>query len=144
VILSEIKVETNKILCLSRNLKQCTLLESDDKLQQVKNFTYLGWRSQMMEDGKKKLIQELVKQTQLCVNLIKRKLSNTAEVSVFKSVFFAILTYRHESWVMNERVISRVQAADMDVRKDGKTDIFFFLEIGCKNQTFLKNPKSAF
>jgi len=98
----------------------------------------------MMEDGKKKLIQELVKQTQLCVNLIKRKLSNTAEVSVFKSVFFAILTYRHESWVMNERVISRVQAADMDVRKDGKTDISFFLEIGSKNQTFLKNPKSSF
>jgi len=45
----------------------------------------------------------------------KRELSNTAELSVFKSVFVPILTYGHESWVMIERILSQVQAAEMGI-----------------------------
>ena len=43
----------------------------------------------------------------------KRELSNTAELSVFKSVFVPILSYGHESFVMTEDMLSRVQAAEM-------------------------------
>jgi len=43
----------------------------------------------------------------------KRELSNTAKLSVFKSVFVPILTYGHESWVMTEKILSQVQAAEM-------------------------------
>jgi len=43
----------------------------------------------------------------------KRELSNTAKLSVFKSVFLPTLTYGHESWVMTERILSQVQAAEM-------------------------------
>jgi len=43
----------------------------------------------------------------------KRQLSNTANLSVFKSVFVPILTYDPESWVMTEIIISQVQAAEM-------------------------------
>jgi len=32
--------------------------------------------------------------------VIKRELSNTAKLSIFKSVFVPILTYCHESWVI--------------------------------------------
>jgi len=32
----------------------------------------------------------------------KRELSNTAKLSVFKLVFVPILTYGHESWIMND------------------------------------------
>jgi len=42
------------------------------------------------------------------------ELSNTAKLSVLKSVFVQILTYGHESWVMTERTLSQVQAADME------------------------------
>jgi len=45
----------------------------------------------------------------------KRELSNTAELSVFKSVFVPILTYGHESWVMIERILSQVQASEMGI-----------------------------
>jgi len=41
--------------------------------------------------------------------------SNIAKLSVFKSVFFAILTCGHKSWVMTERILSQVQAAEMGV-----------------------------
>jgi len=43
----------------------------------------------------------------------KRELSNTAKLSVFKSVFIPIFTYGYESWVMTERILSEVQAAEM-------------------------------
>ena len=51
----------------------------------------------------------LVKQTQFCVP---RELSNTAKLSVFKSVFVPILSHGHESWVMTKRVLFQVQVAD--------------------------------
>jgi len=53
----------------------------------------------------------------------KRELSNAAKLSVFKSIFFPILTYDHESWVMTEGVQSQVQAAEMGFlpKHDGVT-----------------------
>jgi len=43
----------------------------------------------------------------------KREFSNTAKLSVFKSVFMPILTYAHESWVMAERAQSQVRTAEI-------------------------------
>ena len=43
----------------------------------------------------------------------KREQSNQAELSVFKSLYYPTLTYGHEIWVLNERLSSRVQAAEM-------------------------------
>jgi len=40
----------------------------------------------------------------------KRELSNTANLSVFKSIFVPILTCGHKSWVMTERILTQVQA----------------------------------
>jgi len=40
----------------------------------------------------------------------KRELSNTAKLSVFKSIFFPILAYDPESWIMTERILIQVQA----------------------------------
>jgi len=36
----------------------------------------------------------------------KRELSNTAKLSVFKSIFVPTVTCGHESWVMTERALS--------------------------------------
>ena len=44
---------------------------------------------------------------------MKRKLSKTAKLSIFKAVFVPILTYGHESWRMTERGRSQVQASEM-------------------------------
>jgi len=43
----------------------------------------------------------------------KRELSNTATLSVFKSIFVPILTYGHESWLVTERILTQVQAPKM-------------------------------
>ena len=43
----------------------------------------------------------------------KQELSNTAKLSVFKSVSVQILTYGYESWAMTQIILSQVLAADM-------------------------------
>jgi len=42
----------------------------------------------------------------------KREVSNAAKLSVFESIFVPILTFGHGSWVMIERMLSQVQAAE--------------------------------
>jgi len=68
-----------------------------------------------MKGRTRSLIHRLVKQTVLHEFyhsvVIKRVLSNTATLSVFKSVFVPLLIYGHESWVMTEGVMSQAQAA---------------------------------
>ena len=43
----------------------------------------------------------------------KWELSNTAKLSIFKSVFIPILTDGHENWVITERILTQVQASEM-------------------------------
>ena len=45
--------------------------------------------------------------------VLKRELCTKAKPSIFRSVYVLILTYGHECWIMNEKVRSRVQAAEM-------------------------------
>ena len=45
--------------------------------------------------------------------VMKRELSKKEKLSIFKAVFFPILTYGHESWVMTERMRSQVHASEM-------------------------------
>ena len=45
--------------------------------------------------------------------VLKRELCTEAKLSMFRSVYVPVVTYGHESWVINEKVRSRVQAAEM-------------------------------
>jgi len=70
-----------------------------------------------MEDGTRRLIHGWVKQTQFCVDFYRsvvtnREFSNTVKVLVVTSVNVPILTCCHQSWVMTESVLSKVQTAE--------------------------------
>jgi len=45
--------------------------------------------------------------------ITKWELSNTALLSIFKSVFIPILTYGNEYWVITEGILTQVQASEM-------------------------------
>ena len=45
--------------------------------------------------------------------VLKRELCTKAKLFIFRSVYVPILTYGHECWIMNEKVRSRVPAAEM-------------------------------
>jgi len=76
-------------------------------LQQVEKFKYLG--VVFTSDGRRNeeidkwigkanaVLRELYRSV-----VTKQELSNTAKLSVFKSVFVPILTFVHKSWVVTE------------------------------------------
>ena len=45
--------------------------------------------------------------------VIKRELSKTGTLSIFRTVFVPVLTYGHEYWAMTERIQSQVQEFEM-------------------------------
>ena len=47
--------------------------------------------------------------------ILKGELCTRAKLSIFRSVYVPILTYGHECWIINEKVRSRVQAAEMGI-----------------------------
>jgi len=82
----------------SRNPRQCTLQISGNTLQQVEKFKYLG--VVFTSDGRRnKEIDTRIGEANaalcepFCSVVTKRELSNTAKLSVFKSVFVPIFTY---------------------------------------------------
>jgi len=106
------------ILCLARNPRLCMVQISGNTVKQVDKFKYL--RVAITSDGRryKELDTRIGKSNTVLRELYrsvttKRELSNTAKLSVFKSVFVPILTYGHDSWVMTERVLSQVQVVEM-------------------------------
>jgi len=51
---------------------------------------------------------------EMCCSVVtKREISNTAKFSDLKSVFVPMLTCGHESWVANEKILSKKQTAEM-------------------------------
>ena len=114
------KISTAKteVLHLSRNPGQCSLQVRGTALKQVEKFKYLG--VVFTSDGKQNeeldirigKASAVMRELQRSV-VMKRELSKSAKLAVFKTIFIPILTYGHESWILTERVRSQVQAAEM-------------------------------
>ena len=87
-------------------------------MKQVKKFKYLGvaFTSDGRQDeeldiriGKASAVMRALHYSVV----IKRELSKTATLSIFKTIFIPILAYGHESSVMTKRVRSQLQASEM-------------------------------
>ena len=107
-----------RLLCLSSNPMQCMRQVSGNTLQQVEKFKYLGvvftsgGRRSEEIDIRVGKANAVLREFYWSV-VRKRELSNTAKLSVFKSVVVPILTYGHAFWVMTERISTQVQAPNM-------------------------------
>ena len=110
--------ELAKVLWLSRQPKQCSLQLDGVPLKQSEKFKYLGVSS--TSDGRQNSELDIrigkasavMRQLHRSV-VLKRELCTKAKLSIFRSVYVPILTYGHECWILNEKVRSRVQAAEM-------------------------------
>jgi len=63
--------ENTEVLCLPTSPRQCVLHVSDNTLQQLEKFKYLGVVADLpvTEGGARRLIHGLAKLTQFCVSL---------------------------------------------------------------------------
>ena len=113
--ISTIKTEN---MCLFRQPKQCSLLIDGVPIKQSEKFKYLG--VSFMIDGRQNSELDIrigktsavIRQVHRSV-VLKRELCTRARLSIFRSVYVPILTYGRECWIVNEKVRSRVQAAEM-------------------------------
>ena len=114
------KISTSKTetMCLYRQPKQCSLQINGVSLKQSEKFRYLG--VSFTSDGRQNSeldirigkASEVMHQLHRSV-ILKRELCTKTKLSIFRSVYVPILTYGHECWIMNEKVRSRVQAAEV-------------------------------
>ena len=101
------------ILCLFANPRQCVRQVSGNTFQQVETFKYLGVACVCRKAQPQEIDTRIGKANAVLRELYrsvatKRELSNTAKLSVFKSIFVTILTCGHKSWVMTERMLNQV------------------------------------
>ena len=116
-----IKISTTKteFMCLSRLPKQCSFQIGGVPLKQSEKFKNLG--VSFTSDGRRNSELDIrigkagTVMHQLHRSMVlKQKLCIRAKPSIFRSVYVPILTYGHECWITNEKVGSRVQAAEME------------------------------
>ena len=113
------KIRATKTMCLSRQPKQCSLQIDGVPLKPSEKFKYLGvsFTSDRRQNseldiriGKASAVMRQLHQSVV----LKRELCTKAKLlSIFRSAYVPILTYGHECWIMNEKVRSLVQAAEM-------------------------------
>ena len=86
-------------------------------LQQTEKFKYL--EVTFSSDGRQDELDTHIGKTSAVIHqlyqsvVLKQEQCTKAKLSFFRSVFFAILSYGHEYWIMTERVRSQVQADKM-------------------------------
>jgi len=99
---TKIGSEKVEVICLLGHSSQCFLQVNGHTLQQVETFKYLGVVFTRDESRNKGIDTRVGKTNTLlrelyCSVVTKRELSKTAKLSLFKSIFVAILTCGHES-----------------------------------------------
>ena len=105
-------------MCLSRQTKQCSFQIDGVPLKQSEKFKYRG--VSFTSDGRQNSELDIhigkasavMRQLHRSV-VLKRGLCTRAKLSIFRSVYVPILTCGHKCWIRNEKVRSRVQAAEM-------------------------------
>ena len=97
--------------------KQCSLQTNGVPLKQSQKFKNLlvsftndGRQNSELDIriGKASAVMRLLHRSEV----LKRQLCSWAKLSIFRSVYVPILTYDHECWIMNEKMKSRVPAAE--------------------------------
>uniref|UniRef100_A0A8C6NQZ4 Reverse transcriptase domain-containing protein n=1 Tax=Nothobranchius furzeri TaxID=105023 RepID=A0A8C6NQZ4_NOTFU len=113
--ISSSKSET---MVLIRKRVECLLRVRDEVLSQVEEFKYLG----VLFTSEGKLECEIdrwigaasaVMRALYRSVVVKRELSQKANLSIYRLIYVPTLTYGHELWVVTERTRLRIQAAEM-------------------------------
>ncbi|KAK3549447.1 hypothetical protein QTP86_001448 [Hemibagrus guttatus] len=103
----------SEAMVFDRKKVACTLQVGGEFLPQVEEFKYLG----VLFPSEGRMDREIdrwigaaaaVMQSMYRSVVVKKELSRKAELSIYQSIYVPTLTYRHELWVMTERIRSRI------------------------------------
>ena len=117
----KLKVNWSKTntMVFSRVPTECNMVIDGEKVKNIKETVYLGVK--LCEDGKTEgEVERRIGMTLQAVGAMKkvyesREVSREAKVTVYEAVVIPTLSYGCETWVLNERGKSRLQATEMRV-----------------------------
>ena len=117
----KLKVNWSKTntMVFSRVPTECNMVIDGEKVKNIKETVYLGVK--LCEDGKiEGEVERRIGMTLQAVGAMKkvyesREGSREAKVTVYEAVVIPMLSYGCETWVLNERGKSRLQATEMRV-----------------------------
>ena len=113
-----ISTSKSEAMVLSSKVVDYLLQVGNVFLPQMKEFKYL-WVLFTSEGMMGREIDQRVGAAGVALHVLhhmvvtKKELSRKVKLSIYRSVFVPTLTYGHEQWVINKRMRSRVQAAEM-------------------------------
>ena len=124
----KINAKKTKTMLVNRETKTHSLKLGREQLEQVKSYKYLG----VMINSEGKLREEISQRIQKATAVYnhlgkafvsKKELTTKTKMAVFNTVFCPTLLYGSETWTLDSREYSRVQAAEMKYlrRVVGKT-----------------------
>lgn len=114
------KINSNKtkVMMVARETEEIDIKLREEKIQQVTQYKYLGVtieNSGRQETDIEERIDKTVKTYHaIRASFIKKKeISKGTKMTIFKTIFRPILTFGSESWVLNRRLESKLQAVEM-------------------------------
>ena len=123
-----INSKKTKTMVISREYKQHSIKIGDDTLEQVDTYKYLGVMIKSNGSQKEEINHRIGKANKVYGQLgnafvNKRELTIKTKMSIFNSIYCPTLLYGSESWTLDSRDKSRLQAAEMKYlrRAVGKT-----------------------
>ena len=123
-----INAKKTKTMVIGRETRKHKIKLGQDMLEQVDSYKYLGVIIEANCGLKEEINQRIGKATKVYGQLgytfiSKRELTTKTKMSIFNSIYCPTLTYSSESWSLDNRDKSRLQAAEMKFlrRSIGKT-----------------------
>ncbi|KAJ3655554.1 hypothetical protein Zmor_014678 [Zophobas morio] len=114
----KINVEKTKVMAIGKQTKQINISINGRKLEQVKHFNYLGVTiddTGRQEADNTERIEKCNKLYYAINNTFinKREISQKTKMSVYKTIYLPTLTYGCETWVLSQKMKSRLEANEM-------------------------------
>lgn len=114
----KMNMQKTKVMVVAKEDQEVNITINGTKIEQVHNYTYLGT---IIEDtGKQEAnINERIDKSNKLYFTINKTFINKKEINqktklkIYKTIFRPILTYASESWVLDTRTKSRLEAVEM-------------------------------
>lgn len=113
----KISKEKTKVMAFlgKSNIRSKIILE-DQTIEQVPNFTYLGCEFTTGFETQKDIYTKLSKFQQVCGTIhrtLRQKTRKETRIKFYKTMAVPLLLYGSETWVINKKISSRIQSAEM-------------------------------
>ena len=114
----KINKDKTKVMTIGESRQKLKIKVDEEELEQVNQYQYLGVMIEQTGKQEMEINERIDKAAKMYYALNKsiigkKEVSRKTKMNVYKVIFRPILTYGSESWILNNRQKSKLQAMDM-------------------------------